>query len=68
MIVLCGTMRETKKHKYFRVSLAFTNLPIMNQLFHTAAIILTEWPHTIAVGLVFYVVVACNKRIRLLLE
>jgi len=50
------------------VSLAFTYLPIMNKLFHTAPISLNDWLHIFAVGLVIFMVVACDKRIRLWLE
>ncbi len=49
-------------------SLAFTYLPIMNKLFHTAPISLTDWLNIFAVGLVIYVLVAIDKRIRLWLE
>ena len=46
-------------------SLAFTYLPIMNKLFHTAPISLTDWLHILAVGLVIYLVVTFEKGIRL---
>ncbi len=49
-------------------SLAFTYLPIMNQLFHTAPISLNDWQHIFAVGLIIHIVIACDKRIRLWLE
>lgn len=49
-------------------ALSFTYLPIMNSLFHTAPIGLTDWLHIFAVGLTIYIVVACDKRIRLWLE
>lgn len=49
-------------------SLAFTYLPIMNQLFHTAPISLNDWLHIFAVGLIIHLVIACDKRIRLWLE
>lgn len=49
-------------------SLAFTYLPIMNQLFHTAPISLNDWLHIFVVGLIIHVVIACDKRIRLWLE
>ncbi len=49
-------------------SLAFTYLPIMNKLFHTAPISLNDWLHIFAVGLVIHLVIACDKRIRLWLE
>ncbi|OEY65455.1 cation-transporting P-type ATPase [Marinobacter sp. X15-166B] len=46
-------------------SLAFTYLPVMNQLFHTAPIEVIDWLYISAVGLVIYLVVACEKWIRL---
>ena len=49
-------------------SLAFTYLPIMNKLFHTAPISLNDWLHIFAVGLIIHIVIACDKRIRLWLE
>jgi len=49
-------------------SLAFTYLPIMNKLFHTAPISLNDWLHIFAVGLIIHLVIACDKRIRLWLE
>lgn len=48
--------------------LAFTYLPIMNQLFHTAPISLNDWLHIVAVGLIIHIVVALDKAIRLWLE
>ena len=48
--------------------LAFTYLPIMNQLFHTAPISLNDWLHIIAVGLTIHIVIALDKTIRLWLE
>ena len=48
--------------------LAFTYLPIMNQLFHTAPIGLNDWLHIIAVGLTIHIVIALDKTIRLWLE
>ncbi len=49
-------------------SLAFTYLPIMNQLFHTAPISLNDWLHIIAVGFTIHLVIALDKRVRLWLE
>ncbi len=49
-------------------SLAFTYLPIMNQLFHTAPIALNDWLHIIAVGFTIHLVIALDKRVRLWLE
>jgi magnesium-transporting ATPase (P-type) len=48
--------------------LAFTYLPIMNQLFHTAPISLNDWLHIIAVGLVIHIAIALDKIIRLYLD
>jgi magnesium-transporting ATPase (P-type) len=48
--------------------LAFTYLPIMNQLFHTAPIGLNDWLHIITVGLIIHIVIALDKIIRLWLE
>ncbi len=48
--------------------LAFTYLPIMNQLFHTAPIGLNDWLHIIAVGVIIHIVIALDKIIRLWLE
>ncbi|RLA22684.1 MAG: cation-transporting P-type ATPase [Gammaproteobacteria bacterium] len=48
--------------------LAFTYLPIMNQLFHTAPISLHDWLPIIAVGLIIYIVIDLDKTIRLWLE
>ncbi len=49
-------------------SLAFTYLPIMNQLFHTAPIGLNDWLHIIIVGFTIHMVIALDKRLRLWLE
>ncbi len=48
--------------------LSLTYIPIMNQLFHTAPIGLNDWMHIFAVGLVIYLVISADKRIRNLLE
>jgi magnesium-transporting ATPase (P-type) len=45
--------------------LAFTYLPVMNQLFHTAPIGLNDWLHIIAVGFTIHIVIALDKIIRL---
>ncbi len=45
-------------------SLAFTYLPVMNQLFHTAPISLFDWLHIIAVGLIIYIVISFDKKFR----
>ena len=44
--------------------LAFTYLPLMNQLFHTAPIGLMDWLHILAVGLVIYLVIGAEKMLR----
>ncbi len=44
--------------------MAFTYLPLMNRLFHTAPIAATDWLHIIAVGLVIYTVVGLEKTLR----
>jgi magnesium-transporting ATPase (P-type) len=44
--------------------LAFTYVPLMNRLFHTAPIGLTDWLQILAVGLVIYLVVGVEKLIR----
>ncbi len=49
-------------------SLAFTYLPVMNQLFHTAPISLKDWLHILAVGLTIHLVIAFDKTIRLWVE
>ncbi len=46
-------------------SLAFTYLPIMNQLFHTAPISLKDWLHIIAVGFTIHFVIAFDKKMRI---
>jgi hypothetical protein len=48
--------------------LAFTYLPKMNKLFHTASIGLNDWLHIIMVGLTIHIVIALDKTIRLWLE
>ena len=42
-------------------SLAFTYVPLMNHLFHTAPISLMDWAHILVVGLVIHLVVAVEK-------
>lgn len=44
--------------------LSLTYLPIMNQLFHTAPIGLTDWVSIFAVGLIIYLVISADKMIR----
>jgi len=44
--------------------LAFTYAPVMNRLFHTAPIGLTEWLQIVGVGLVIYTVVGVEKAYR----
>ena len=44
--------------------LLFTYLPLMNQLFHTAPIDITEWMSILAVGLVIYLVIGAEKTLR----
>jgi magnesium-transporting ATPase (P-type) len=44
--------------------LAFTYMPLMNQLFHTAPIGLMDWLHILAVGLVIYLVIGAEKTLR----
>lgn len=46
------------------VQLAFTYLPIMNRMFHTAPIGVNDWLHIFIVGLIIYAVVAVEKIIR----
>ena len=41
--------------------LAFTYLPLMNRLFHTAPIGLMDWAHILAVGVVIYLVTGAEK-------
>ena len=43
--------------------LSLTYLPIMNQLFHTAPIGLTDWGPIFAVGLIIYLVISADKAI-----
>jgi magnesium-transporting ATPase (P-type) len=45
--------------------LAFTYLPVMNWLFHTAPIGWMDWLHIVAVGLVIYLVIGVEKAWRL---
>jgi magnesium-transporting ATPase (P-type) len=46
------------------VQLAFTYLPIMNRLFHTAPISAGYWAAVVAVGLTIYGVMGLEKRLR----
>ena len=48
--------------------LAFTYAPVMNRLFHTAPIGLTEWLQILGVGLVIYIVVGVEKAYRRKME
>ena len=48
--------------------LAFTYLPIMNQLFHSAPISLNDWVHIFAVGIIIHIVIAFDKMIRMWLQ
>ena len=48
--------------------LSLTYLPLMNQLFHTAPIALSDWVNIFAVGLIIYLVVSLDKAIRNHLE
>ncbi len=48
--------------------LSLTYLPIMNQLFHTAPIALSDWLPIFAVGLIIYLVISGDKAIRNYLE
>ena len=48
--------------------LSLTYLPIMNQLFHTAPIALSDWLSIFAVGLIIYLVISGDKAIRNYLE
>jgi cation-transporting ATPase F len=45
--------------------LAFTYLPVMNWLFHTAPIGWMDWLHILLVGLVIYLVIGAEKAWRL---
>ncbi|MBE0471527.1 MAG: cation-transporting P-type ATPase [Methyloprofundus sp.] len=47
---------------------AFTYLPVMNKLFHTAPISLNDWIPIFTVGLIIHLVIAFDKRIRLWLD
>ena len=47
---------------------AFTYLPIMNKLFHTAPISQNDWIHIFTVGLIIHLVIALDKRIRFWLD
>lgn len=44
--------------------LLFTYAPLMNRMFHTAPIGLMDWVHILAVGLVIYLVIGAEKRLR----
>ncbi len=44
--------------------MAFTYLPLMNKLFHTAPIGIMDWMHILAVGLVIYLVIGAEKKFR----
>ncbi|HHJ15381.1 MAG TPA: cation-transporting P-type ATPase [Gammaproteobacteria bacterium] len=44
--------------------LLFTYVPLMNRLFHTAPIGITDWLHILAVGLVIYLVIGVEKTLR----
>ena len=48
--------------------LLFTYSPLMNQLFHTAPIGLMDWVHILGVGLIIYLVIGAEKKIRRYLE
>ena len=48
--------------------LAFTYLPLMNTMFHTAPIGLMDWAHILAVGLLIYLVIGFEKAFRRHLE
>ncbi len=45
-------------------TLAFTYVPLMNRLFHTAPIGLLDWAHILAVGLMIYLVIGAEKMLR----
>ncbi len=49
-------------------TLAFTYLPIMNTMFHTAPISLFDWLDIFGVGLTIYLLVSLDKNIRLWCE
>jgi len=44
--------------------LLFTYAPLMNRLFHTAPIGITDWVYILAVGLVIYLVIGAEKTLR----
>jgi len=44
--------------------LLFTYLPTMNLLFHTAPIGLVDWASIVLVGLVIYIVIGLEKKVR----
>ena len=44
--------------------LLFTYAPIMNHLFHTSPIGLIDWLHILAVGLVIYLAIGAEKKLR----
>ena len=44
--------------------LLFIYLPLMNRLFHTAPLGLVDWAYTVAVGLVIYIVIGLEKKVR----
>jgi len=48
--------------------LLFTYSPLMNQLFHTAPIGLMDWVRILGVGLIIYLVIGVEKKIRQHLE
>ena len=48
--------------------LLFTYSPLMNQLFHTAPIGLMDWVRILGVGLIIYLVIGIEKKIRQHLE
>jgi Ca2+-transporting ATPase len=43
------------------IQIAYTHLPIMNRLFQSAPISLTVWGHTIAAGLLVFVIIEIEK-------
>ncbi|UCN00883.1 cation-transporting P-type ATPase [Sulfurimonas sp. SWIR-19] len=45
-------------------SVALTYLPVMNKMFHTAPISLSDWLNIFAVGVLIYVIVSVEKMIR----
>ncbi len=44
--------------------LAFTYLPVMNRMFHTEPIGLTDWLYILSVGVIIYIVIDAEKKIR----